>query len=171
MNIYECLMPYCRADVYARGDCCEDCWADRVGQLAALPELYVMTYAMLTPGSRQQEINTIHMAAIDPAALINLVALDTLTYSYSRSAGWAAYVYPCRLNLTGYTSGRAFVTAVAILQEHDHKLALTTFAGGYVRRAHRLPPPRRAVRPQRTAPPGRRLPRLRCRDPGHATRR
>lgn len=132
VNVFECLMPYCRAEVYARGDCCEDCWADRVGQLESLPELYVMTYAMLTPGSRQQEINTIHMAAIDPAAPINLVALDTLTYSYSRLAGWAAYVYPCRLNLTGYTSGKAFVTAVGILQSNDHKLALTQFAGGYV---------------------------------------
>lgn len=136
MNVYECLMPYCRAEVYERHACCDDCWSDRHALLWAMPDLYVMTYAMLTPGSRQQEISTIHMASIDPAAPINLVAYDTLAYGYERLAGWAVWVWAIagkgKLELRTYTTGKGFLTVVHTLLQLDHKLALTDFAGQYV---------------------------------------
>lgn len=136
MNAYECLMPYCRAEVYERQACCDDCWADRRALLWALPDLYVMTYAMLTPGSRQQEINTIHVPALDPAAPMNLVAYDTLVYGYDRLTAWAAWA--TRLSgygnpaISKYTSGRGFAIAVRVLLLTDHGFALKGYAGAYV---------------------------------------
>lgn len=136
MNVYECLMPYCRAEVYERQACCDDCWEDRRALLWALPDLYVMTYAMLTPGSRQQEISTIHVASVDPAAPINLVAYDTLAYSYDRLAAWAVWTWSMtgrgQLALHHHTSGKGFLTVVHTLIQFDHRLALTDFAGAYV---------------------------------------
>lgn len=136
MTTYECLMPYCRAEVYERQACCDPCWEDRRALLSALPDLYVMTYAMLTPGSRMQEIREIHVPALDPAAPINLVAYDTLAYSYDRLAAWATWVWASagegHLALKRYTSGQGFLTVVRTLVQLDHKLALTDFAGAYV---------------------------------------
>lgn len=135
MNIYDCVLPWCHAEVYARGACCDDCWADRRGQLVGLPDLYAMTYAMLTPGSRLQEITTINVN-VDPAAPVNLVALDALQYGYQRLAGWAAWVY--RLGRTGaptlarYSTGAGFALVVGTLLEHDHRLATRDYAGEYV---------------------------------------
>lgn len=132
MKIYECILPYCRAEVYDRNACCEDCWQDRRGQLASLPELYVMTYAMLTPGSRQQDIETIHVGSIDPAAPLNLVALDSLTYSYQRLAAWAMWVCrPHKLQLHAYTTGRGFLMVCRALYVHDSRLGRTDDAGQY----------------------------------------
>lgn len=128
MAVYECVMPHCRADVYRQRDCCDDCWEDRRGQLASLPDLYVMTYAMLMPGSRMQEISDIHVDRIDPPAPLNLVALDTLEYGYARLAAWAAWA--CRLanvevlRLTRYTTGAGFLRVVHALQVYDSKLAI-----------------------------------------------
>jgi ribosomal protein S27E len=134
MSTYECLMPHCHADVYERHECCDDCWEDRRGQLASLPDLYVMTYAMLTPGSRMQEIADIHVAAVDPAAPINLVALDSLMYGYQRLSGWAAWARRRAgagdLRLSRHTSGAAFLTVVRVLQLHDGKLV--RWSGEYV---------------------------------------
>jgi len=136
VNVNECLMLHCRTEVYEHGACCDDCWNDRRNLLAALPDLYVMTYAMLTPGSRQQEINTIHVPAIDPAAPINLVAHDTLELGYARLSGWAVYASQragkIPPDLKVYTSGRGFLTVVQTLLAYDHKLALGGFAGSYV---------------------------------------
>lgn len=134
MTVYECLMPYCRTDVYSRHECCDDCWEDRRGQLDSLPDLYVMTHAMLTPGSRQQEIVDIQMTSVDPSAPINLVALDTLIYGYQRLAGWAAWA--CKmagapeLRLVRLTSGAGFLRVVRVLQAHDGKLI--PYSGEYV---------------------------------------
>lgn len=133
--MYECLMPHCRAQVFGSGACCEDCWADRRSQLDALPELYVMVSALLTPGSRQQDIYTINLPSPDPAAPINLVALDSLTDGCGRLAAWADYVRrragQDRL-LGPVTMGRTFRVAVGLLLAHDHRLALSVYAGGYV---------------------------------------
>jgi len=135
MVTYECLMPRCHAEVYRRHDVCEDCWEDRRGQLTALPDLYVMTYAMLTPGSRIVDINQIHVAAVDPGVPINLVALDTLTWAVDRLRGWANWALSRQgregLPL-GYTMGKRFLMAVRTLQAYDHRFATTDFAGDYV---------------------------------------
>lgn len=136
MNAYECLMPYCRAQVYTAQACCEDCWADRRGQLASLPDLYAMTYALLTPGSRQVDIGSIHVPALDPAAPMNLIAYDTLTYGYDRLAVWAALAHQLagngRLCLSRYYSGRGFQEAARVLGVCDHRFALAPYAGAYV---------------------------------------
>lgn len=135
MNTYECLMPRCHAEVYSRHDVCDDCWEDRHSQLTALPDLYVMTYAMLTPGSRMLEINAIHVAAVDPGVPINLVALDTLIWSADRLAGWAdwALARQGRPKMESrWGTGRRFLEATQILQCHDHRFATTDFAGDYV---------------------------------------
>lgn len=135
MTVYECLMPYCRADVYDRRGCCDDCWEDRRGQLASLPDLYAMTYAMLTPGSRLLDITLIVVKA-EPAAPVNLVALDTLQHSYDRLRGWAAWSLRLTsgepLALRNATTGAGFLRVVRVLQLHDHRLALGDFAGDYV---------------------------------------
>lgn len=134
MTTFECLMPHCRADVYERHQCCDDCWEDRRGQLASLPDLYVMTYAMLTPGSRMQEIAGINVSQPFSAAPVNLVALDSLIYGYERLSGWAAW--SCRLAhveepvLSRLTSGAAFMRVVNLLQAHDTKLAIN-YSGEY----------------------------------------
>lgn len=132
----ECRLPYCHVEVDPWRDTCEDCWEDRKGQLASLPDLYVMTYAMLTPGSRQLDLNLINVRGIDPAAPISLVAYDALAHSYARLAGWAQWAARLaglpRLNLTAYTTGRGFATVVRTLQAHDTRFAAATYAGDYV---------------------------------------
>jgi ribosomal protein S27E len=135
VKVYECHLPYCRAEVYGRHAVCEDCWADRRRQLGALPDLYVLAHAMLTPGSRQQEISTIHVGPT-PSVPCNLVILDALTLGYQRLAGWATWA--ARLartpepELRRHTSGQGFLTVVRTLLTHDHRLATTDSAGEYV---------------------------------------
>jgi ribosomal protein S27E len=135
MNVYECLMPYCNAEVYARRDVCDICWEDRRGQLDALPNLYVMTYAMLMPGSRQMEISHIHVPQVDPGVPINLVALDSLTYGLERLGAWASWAAQLAgqptFKLRVWTTGKTFLTVVETLQAYDHRFASKDFAGEY----------------------------------------
>lgn len=131
MITYECLMPYCRAEVYKRRDCCEDCWADRHGQLDSMPDLYCMTYAMLMPGSSMLDISLI-VVDVWPGTSINLVALDTLQYGYDRLRAWATWLSRGELNTARVSNGRGFLRVVRLLQATDSRLATTDFAGDYV---------------------------------------
>lgn len=133
MTTYECLMPHCRAETYRRRDVCDPCWQDRRPQLEAMPELYVMTYALLTPGSRIQEITTIHLAKPDSSMPFSLVAFDTLEHAYGAMVSWAAWLYAKNgLKVTGKrTTGEMFSWAVDTLRRHDRHLGQSDFAGDY----------------------------------------
>jgi ribosomal protein S27E len=134
MSTYECLMPNCQEVVYRRRDVCEPCWQDRTSQLAALPELYVMTYALLTPGSRIQEISTIHLSPPESQVPFSLVAYDSLEQAWGTLAGWASWLR----SKTGdafrqaFTTGERFIISVDYLRRHDRHLGLSDFAGDYV---------------------------------------
>jgi ribosomal protein S27E len=131
MTAYECVMPHCRVEVYRRRDACEPCWDDRRTQLDALPELYVMTYALLAPGSRVQEITTIHVSKPDSTVPFNLVAFDTLEQAYAVVAGWWGWLRGAR-STAWLTTGERFVYAVTQLRRYDGPLGRTDFAGDYV---------------------------------------
>jgi ribosomal protein S27E len=137
MAIYECLMPHCRAEVYRRRDVCDPCWDDRRGQLDSLPELYVMTYALLTPGSRVQDIPSIHVKRPDSGVPFSLVAFDALEQAHDRMMAWARWLLATRgqqINVTQIQGGTGyqFNAAVAELRRGDGRLAMTDFAGDYV---------------------------------------
>jgi len=133
MSTYECLMPNCREVVYRHRDVCEPCWQDRRSQLDALPELYVMTYAMLTPGSRIQEITTIHVEKPGSQVPFSLVTFDVLEYTFATIVGWSAWLRST-LGLKeqwGFTTGERFAYAAENLRRHDHRIGQTDFAGDY----------------------------------------
>lgn len=130
-------MPHCRAEVYRHRDVCDPCWADRRGQLDALPELYVMVYALLTPGSRIQDIPTIHVRRPDSGVPFSLVNFDALEYAYDRVMAWGRWVWERRgrpsmsAQFFHGTTGYRFSVAVYDLKVNDSKLATTDFAGDY----------------------------------------
>jgi hypothetical protein len=138
LSTYECLMPHCRAEVYRRRDVCEPCWQDRRPQLDALPELYVLTYAMLTPGSRIQDIPSIHVKRPDSGVPFSLVAFDVLEHAFDRVHAWAMWLWAKRgrrAPVEGVyhgTTGYRFNVAVSDLKAGDSCLAITDFAGDYV---------------------------------------
>jgi ribosomal protein S27E len=132
-------MPHCRAEVYRRRDVCDPCWEDRRGQLDALPELYVMTYSLLTPGSRIQDIPSIHVKRPDSGVPFSLVAFDALEHAYDRVDAWARWLWsigarPVIMSPDVYngTTGYKFNVAVSDLKAGDSRLATTDFAGDYV---------------------------------------
>lgn len=131
-----CLMHRCRADVLLDGDVCEDCWSDRRGQLASLPDLYLGAYAQLAPGAKAVDIMGVNVRSIDPAAPLNLVVLDTLNCGYAKLTTWATWAARLanlpRPMFSRYTTGRSFLTAVHLLLQHDGRFALASYAGEYV---------------------------------------
>lgn len=134
MTTYECLMPNCRLEVYRPRDVCEPCWQDRRSQLTALPELYAMNYALLTPGSRLQEITTIHVEQPASSMPFSLVIFDTLEQAFGVIAGWGTWVRQ-KANvpyIPAHTTGKRFALAVYDLTAYDYKIANAEYAGTYV---------------------------------------
>jgi len=136
MMTYECLMPNCHAEVHRYHEVCDACWEDRRGQLVTIPELYVMVYAMLTPGSRMQEIGDIHVDKPESSVPFSLVAFDILECTHGKLGTWAMWALaraglPSTDLLRG-THGERLSYSVSVLCMMDHRFINTDFAGEYV---------------------------------------
>jgi ribosomal protein S27E len=135
MTTYECPMPRCREEVYRFREVCDSCWEDRRGQLIAIPELYVMTYALLTPGSRMEEIGDIHVDKPESSVPFSLVTFDILEQTHGKLGMWAMWALSragLRPGPVAATQGARVSESVSILREMDHRFINTDFAGDYV---------------------------------------
>lgn len=140
MATYECLLPYCKAIVYDRNGVCEDCWAARLRQLDALPDLYGLCWDKLPTmrGFRPSEITA--TASPEAGLPINLTIHDALQWAYGKLAAWARWINQKAhgaeyLPAITVTAPR-FAQTVRILRWHDTVMGTDPYGGVYVADVH-----------------------------------